>query len=332
VIAVRYHDNVKVLQTIAPQEAASPFDRAQWYQLLAASSSDPVLVATAETDDALIALPLLVRNGRLEPLANWYSFTWRPLAKGDAAGLAEAIATDLRSQAGRVTLWPLPDEDGAARSLEGAFRKGGWCVTRDKCDDNHVLHVNARSFADYLSGRPGPLRTTLKRKAKKVSVEIFSSFHDDAWQIYEEIYANSWKPAEGDPYLLRAFARAEGEAGRIRLGIARHEGRPVAAQFWTVEAGTAWIHKLAHLEEAQPLSAGTTLTAALFEQVIDTDKVAMVDFGTGNDPYKRDWMEENRPRYRLDCHNPSRPGSWPHIARAFFQRLLPGASVARGPS
>jgi CelD/BcsL family acetyltransferase involved in cellulose biosynthesis len=125
--------------------------------------------------------------------------------------------------------------------------------------------------------------------------------------------------------MLRAFAEQEGKAGRLRLGIARHDGRPVAAQFWTVEAGTAWIHKLAHLDAARHLSAGTSLTAALFEHVIDCDRVALVDFGTGDDTYKRDWMEEVRPRCRLDCHDPADPRSWPHIVRAAVQRLVSGA-------
>jgi hypothetical protein len=57
------------------------------------------------------------------------------------------------------------------------------------------------------------------------------------------------------------------------MAIARAEGEPVAAQFWTVEGGTAFIHKLAHTEASKPLSPGTTLSAALFEQVIDRDGV-----------------------------------------------------------
>ena len=92
-------------------------------------------------------------------------------------------------------------------------------------------------------------------------------------------------------------------------------GAVVAAQFWTVEHGTAWIHKLAHLESAKPLSAGTTLSAALFEHVIDRDKVELIDFGTGNDPYKADWMELDRPRYRIDCLDPAQPRAWPALAK-----------------
>lgn len=331
-IAVGYHDNVNVLQNVGAAYEG-PFDRPEWFALIAAHDDARPLVVTAGTQEAMMALPLVERNGRLEPLVNWYSFTWRPAGNtGVPEQLAGAIAKALQSRTARVTLWPLPDEDGSAALLAKAFRRAGWWARLDKCDDNHILRTNGRSFAEYLAQRPGPIRTTLKRKARKIDVNVFTSFDDVAWKSYEKIYASSWKPAEGRPAVLKAFAEQEGAAGRLRLGIALHEGRPVAAQFWTVEGGTAWIHKLAHLEEAQPLSAGTTLTAALFEHVIDHDGVQLIDFGTGNDPYKRDWMEENRPRYQLDCHNPARLASWPHIARAMFHRLRKGASVARGPS
>ena len=61
---------------------------------------------------------------------------------------------------------------------------------------------------------------------------------------------------------LVGVARAAG----LDEAAARAEGEAVAAQFWTVEDGTAYIHKLAHLESAKALSAGTTLSAALFEK------------------------------------------------------------------
>ena len=166
------------------------------------------------------------------------------------------------------------------------------------------------------------MRTTLKRKAKQVEVELLTTFDPAAWDDYESVYHASWKPEEGDPALLRAFAEQEGAMGRLRLGIARAEGVAVAAQFWTVENGTAYIHKLAHREEAKPLSAGTTLSAALFEHVIDCDRVELVDFGTGDDPYKRDWMELDRPRYRLDCLDAQQVKAWAPLAKRVLARLI----------
>lgn len=322
VIAVSYHKSVNVLQE-ANMAAVGPFDSWQWFRFLSEDSENNLLFCVATEGDAMAALPLRQSAGRLDALTNWYAFAWRPLRTHGAElpPLAEAMARDLKSHARRIVLAPLPDEDGTASLLEKAFRQAGWIVFRDPYDVNHVLDIGGRSYVEYLATRPGPLRTTLARKAKKVSVDIFLSFEDDVWSSYEEIYAKSWKPAEGDPAFLKRFAQAEGAAGRIRLALACHEGKPVAAQFWTVEHGTAYIHKLAHLPEAGKLSAGTTLTAALMEQVIDRDRVERIDFGTGNDSYKADWMEAVRPRFRLDCHDPRRVASWPHIARGALRRL-----------
>ncbi len=322
-IAASYHDTVNVLQGTTPKDA-SPFDRPEWFALLA--REQPPLVALAEDGDTRAALALTCTDGRIEPLRNWYSFTWRQLAPqgADGARLLAAIARDLRRRSHRVTLWPVPDEDGSATRLETAFRNAGWLVRREQCDHNHVLPVHGRSFAEYWAARPGRMRTTLKRKAKKVEVELLTRFDAAAWTDYEAIYAESWKLEEGDPALLRRFAEAEGAAGRIRLAVARADGKAVAAQFWTVENGVAYIHKLAHHEEYRQLSAGTTLSAALFQHVIDVDGVSLVDFGTGNDGYKADWMEEVRPRFRIDCLDPRSPRAWPALAKHAARSLARG--------
>ena len=327
VTAVSYHDTVNVLQGL-PFAGHGPFARREWFTLLENAGARP-LIALASDGAETVALPLKLNGKGLENLTNWYAFTWTDLATGDLGreALLASLAGDLAKRTGRVVLSKLPDEDGTATRLERAFRQTGWFVRRERCDSNHVLPVAGRSFEEYLAGRPGQLRTTLKRKAKKVEVEILSHFDEDAWQSYQAVYAESWKPEEGDPELLRRFAEAEGRAGRLRCALARHEGQVVAAQVWTVEDGVAYIHKLAHLEIAKPLSPGTTLTAALFEQAIDRDRVEWVDFGTGDDPYKRDWMEQVRARYRLTCWRPSDPRNWPAIGKAFMRKL-----VSRAPA
>ncbi len=328
-----YHKEVTIVQAAqAPAcgHAPSPFDRPEWFALLAQSRPEAFIVET-EVDGARASLALTQVDGRAEALRNWYSFTWRPQvplgSAGDAA-LVE-IASDLKRTTHRVTLWPIPDEDGSATRLANAFRSAGWATSLTQCDENHVLHVKGRSFADYWAGRPGQLRTTLKRKAKKVEVEIVEQFDTNLWEAYEAIYAESWKPSEDEPDLLRRFAEAEGAARRIRLGVARADGVPVAAQFWTVENGTAYIHKLAHLESAKPISPGTTLSAALFEHVIDRDKVDLVDFGTGSDRYKADWMEEVRLRYRLDALDPAQPSAWLPLAKRSLRAILASTKARR---
>jgi hypothetical protein len=323
VIEARYHDSVNVLQALtgAHARAAAPFDRAEWFALLADTGLVP-LIAIAEDADAAAALALTEDCGRIVPLRNWYSFTWRELAPAGPQGdrLLEAIARQLKTRSWRVTLEPVPGEDGSAERLARAFTAAGWKVAVEPCDINHVLPVQGRSFAEYWASRSGPLRTTLKRKANKVETQVLTCFYADAWAEYEAIYAASWKPAEDQPAMLRAFAKAEGAAGRLRLGIARADGIAVAAQCWTVENSIAYIHKLAHLESHKPLSAGTTLSAALFAHVIDIDKVALVDFGTGDQSYKADWMEAVRPRFCIDCLDPAQPKSWTALAMRLLRR------------
>jgi len=332
--------SVNVLQELFADRtalpAASPFDRAEWYGLLAETGLTP-LIAIATDADASAALALIEDSGRITPLRNWYSFTWRQLAPegdhGDAL-LAE-IARQLKSRGHRVTLEPVPGEDGSADRLATAFRETGWRVEVSRCDLNHVLNVDGRRFDEYWASRPGRLRTTLKRKAKKVEIQLTDDFDPVAWDHYERIYQASWKPEEDHPKMLREFAQAEALAGRLRFGLALAEGEPIAAQFWTVENGVAYIHKLAHLESHRNLSAGTTLTAALFERVIDEDDVAQVDFGTGDQPYKADWMDSIRPRFQIDCFDMKQPRAWLDLAKLAYRRLrsddaLP--DLASGPS
>lgn len=322
--AVSYHDTVNDLQGLA-LSGKGPFARVEWFALLEQSGLKPVL-ATIRDGDKGLTLPLMKGQQGLEVLTNWYAFTWQDLNAGHASpALLEDLARSLATKTSRIDLAKLADEDGTATRLENAFKNAGWGVFREACDVNHILKVDGRSYADYLSARPGPLRTTLKRKAKKVEIRLSRQFDTQDWTAYEAIYRDSWKPEEGDPELLRKFAQSESAAGRFLFGMALAEGEPVAAQFWTVDNGTAYIHKLAHLESAQKISPGTTLTAALFDEVITGDKVDCVDFGTGDDGYKADWMEQTRPRFRLTCLSKGDMRNWPLLCKMALRKLVSGA-------
>lgn len=310
----------------------SLFDRYEWYQMLhnlCLPDQAPLIVEAG--DDRYRGWLFLHRTGwgQYGSLANWYSFAHRPVFAGvydEVAQLAilGAMAQRLRSVAHHITLAPMPDENDSAQFTARAFRQAGWKVRITPCDDNHILRLNGRSFDCYWDERPGQLRNTVKRKARKnaVQIRIDTAFHPESWADYTAVYARSWKPEEGNPDFLEALARREAAAGCLRLGLAYIDGRPAAAQFWTVEHGTALIHKLAHDEAAREASPGSLLSAALFQHVIDVDRVELIDFGTGNDGYKRDWMEENRPRYRLDLYRPESPLNWPALAKNSLRTLV----------
>ncbi len=337
-IEVEYHDDLKEVQgdaalaaLLASPCAAAPFDRLEWWRLIAEECGLAPLIAIARAGDCRAVLPLTRNGRRVEGLANWYSFRLKPLCNQPdrAPELLAALASDLAGEAPRISLRGVPDEQGEASMFEAAFPGAGWVVMRESCDTNHYLETGGRSFAEYLATRPGQLRTTLKRRRGRVETVVETNFSAESWALYEGVYARSWKPAEGSPAFLRRFAEAEGAAGRLRLGIARLGGEAIAAQFWTVENNTAFIHKLAHTDDSRPLSPGTVLSAALLEHVIDRDRVTLVDFGTGDDGYKRDWMEQQRPRYQLDLLRPCWPGNWPAIGKGMGRRLLARSGMPR---
>jgi len=325
-VVVTYHDDLNGVQgdpvlaaLLRAPIARAPFDRIEWWQGLERHCGLAPLIVVASEGDQRAVLPLMRRARSAEMLGNWYNFTAKPLFTSGAEPLLTPLFRDLAGQMQRLALAPLPDEDGSASLCETALRRAGWSTFREVCDTNHLLELRGRCFAEYLAARPGPLRTTLKRKSGKVDVVLARHFDPALWAGYEAVYAASWKPEEGSPAFLRAFAEAEGAAGRLRLALAFAENQPVAAQFWTVEADTAFIHKLAHRADSTVLSPGTTLSAALFEQVIDRDRVERIDFGTGNDSYKADWMEQIRPRWRIAAFRPEWPGNWPAIARKILK-------------
>ena len=42
----------------------------------------------------------------------------------------------------------------------------------------------------------------------------------------------------------------------------------------------------------------------MFRRAIDTDRVTVIDYGTGDDSYKADWMAERRQLWRLSAYDP----------------------------
>lgn len=306
---------------------AAPFDRALWFDLLAAHgfAGQGRFDARGHTDTTTAWLPLRIEKpGHLAGLTNWYSFAIRPLYTGsdDQNAALFALFHNLRSQAARVSLYPVRDDE--RQSIIEALRAAGWWVKTAQAGDRHWLDLGDMDHDAWWASRPGALRNTVQRKAKKgiVDIQQLTAFDPGSWAAYEQIYAASWKPEEGHPALLRAFAEAEGASGRLRMGIARIDGVPVAAQFWTVEDGTAFIHKLAHVEDSLKASPGTLLSAALFRHVIEVDGVKRVDFGTGNDGYKRDWMNRHDPLWRIEAFNPSRVAAWGPALKAFARSVL----------
>ena len=302
------------------------FDRIDWFEALydgCLSNAEP-LIACAGDGDSAVWLFLAQRGGRVSALSNYYSFAWRPVwTRALRTAALDVLARGLKRQGAMLDLGPLPHEDGSAALVAGTLKRAGWVVDVAATGANHWLDTQGRSFDDWWAARPGALRSTVQRKGKKglVALEIHHDFSDVLWDEYEAVYNASWKPAESHPDFIRAWAKREAAQGTLRLGIARIDGVAVAAQFWMVDDGIAYINKLAHVAGHDALSPGTLLTHALFRAAFDVDRVSRIDFGTGDDGYKRDWMEESAPLMTVRAWNPAAPAAWGSLAKHLAKRV-----------
>jgi CelD/BcsL family acetyltransferase involved in cellulose biosynthesis len=93
-------------------------------------------------------------------------------------------------------------------------------------------------------------------------------------------------------------------------------------QLWLVENGEATIHKLAYAEGAKAMSPGTLLGMEMFRRALDVDHVRAIDYGTGDDGYKKDWMAERRVLWQIRAFNPRTLSGLAGAARAAASMLV----------
>lgn len=310
----------------------SLFDRLSWFTLThhyARPDAVPLIAhAHAQGHDAWLFLERLDKR-HAQALASWYTLAFRPVFSAGVPddikrALLVALARRLKKTLSTIRIEPIPEMDGTNDLLIWSFRKAGWSVANVPKTGNWFADVAGLDFAAFWALRPGQVRSTHDRRKKKfpMKLQIHSEVTPELWADYESIFADSWKGEEGSPHFLRAMAEQQAEAGALRLGFASFEGRPVAAQLWTVDHGQAIIHKLAYRDEAASMSPGTLLSAEMFRHVIDVDRVDRISYGTGDDGYKRDWMEQRDQLHIIEFFNPASLSGFIGILRSALSRLV----------
>ena len=316
----------------AANAASGFFLSLPWFRNLVATAFEPderMRIYSVESDTGggrqLLVLPMCHKkvpkkrfaSRDLAAAGNYYTSLFSPLAFGLSHDLqsymdilAKAIAAD-RQRWDSVDLHPLEKETVFFNSLQHAFRNAGMAVQTYFCFGNWYLDVNGRSYQDYFDSLPSRLKNTVKRKTRQLSetgrlrLEIISGIEDIDRGIasYEKVYAASWKKPEGYPGFIPGLLRMSAEQGWLRLGISYIDGEPAAAQIWFVNNRIASIFKLAYDERFSSFSVGSILTARLMQHVIDVDQAKEVDYLTGDDDYKRDWMSHRRERWGIVAFN-----------------------------
>jgi hypothetical protein len=210
-----------------------------------------------------------------------------------------------------IELCHLAADDPSICALRSAFAGVGYHVDVFHHQWNWYIGVDGFSYADYLASRPAHLRNTLRRRLRQATrshkLRFFDSCDSDDLSTglsdYLHVYERSWKPREVPPHFVSELIRLCARLSILRLGILYLDDVAVAAQFWINSGRISYIYKLAHDPEYSAFSVGSLLTAHMFEHAIDVDQVSEIDFGVGDEPYKRDWTDMRRQRIGLQAIN-----------------------------
>jgi len=303
--------------------ADSVFFSLQWFENLlgtALEEDQSVLFAcVVEADQILAILPLMTCDGQhLHGLTHLYSSLYSLLlSQHGQAQIVDCLARGLDQMSiTSLRLAPVAEDDPNINLLQQALQSLGYECHRRFKFYNWVHRVQGQSFDDYMASRPSRVRNTITRKQRKLKREHgyhISLYTDQQLQQaladYNQVYRSSWKAHEQHEAFVAGLATCLSAPGWLRLAVLYIENKPAAAQFWFVVHGKASIFKLVYDETWKQYSPGSILISYLMQHVIENDQVEEIDFLTGNDAYKQDWMSQRRQRWTLSFFKPQKSGS-----------------------
>ena len=351
---VKIHHNFRDLRLEFPAAASllsarDLFSSLAWFELLATKGNTfdaplQLIVASDPHSGSTLCIPT-VDTKYLHSLSNYYSGLYGPLylsGTGENFDYTELCQWFYAHRRRWPTLdfQPLDKSERFCQQLQTGLQNAGYWTDLHFRFGNWFLDVAGQSYEQYLSQRSSRLQHTIERGRKKalragtLSLEIHQNPGmelDNAIVEFSGIYSQSNKPAESHPQFIAALCQLAASHGILRLGILKLNGVPVASQLWLVHQGKASIYKLAHSEKHNAFSAGTLLTAHLMQQVIDVDQVREVDYLSGDEAYKKEWMSGRRERHGLIAFNPSTWAGLIHASKHFAGRFLKSLGARRSP-
>jgi len=299
-----------------------------------------VVYVASLSPDEFIALPLKVNTitGQATSLATYYTSAYSPIICTDSPEpLLTALFKHLADQTtiAALTLSPLTVEPPLFLLIKSTLEQSRWRgVHSFFCFGNWQHEARGESWQSYLATRPSQLRNTISRRTRRffedgrgsLSIIAGDDLRDEHIAQFTSVYNSSWKQDEPWPEFIPALLKLAARRRWLRLGLATYDGMAIASQLWLVQSGKAYIYKLAYHEEYKHLSPGTVLTAHVMKHVIDRDSVIWIDFLSGDDDYKKQWMSVRREVWGIAAYNPGsmrgRVLCFEHTLKTMVKKLL----------
>lgn len=152
------------------------------------------------------------------------------------------------------------------------------------------------------------LRSREKRLRERGRVELRFLDQQENWKAgldaIEEIERQSWKPAEGFPIthphhwrFYLAYAQLAASKATLRVPILYVDDQPVAFDYGIYQDGTYFLLQTSYAQRWNEFYPGSVLRKLVIEWLYGIH-AEEIDFGAGDDIWKRKWTDAAR-EYRL---------------------------------
>jgi hypothetical protein len=340
-----------------------------WFELIAQTCSTPGdapriygLERSRGTQEPIAALVMRGNMTRKSPLrrrtlysmSNWYSGVYAPVVLPGLDDPITAINELTRAIVQDAPAWdsieisPMdPEDENYAAWTEALTRNGIRLQTYDYSGDWYD-RLEGNNFDDYWRSLSSKKRNTLRRKEKAAQAAGNIDFRmytdetglDRALADYNVIYAASWKGAELFKDFIPELIRRSASHKSLRLGIIYVAGEPAASELCIVGGGVALMAKTAYVDKFANLSVGALATLEVLRRVLDNDQIHEIDFGNGDDAYKREWVRSRRQRRGLIGFNTRTVrgllgAAWNiggHVVKAKIRKIVKMKPSENGPA
>ena len=287
---------------------ASPFLRSWWIDHAAVGEAAIVLVIDGQELVGGIALQRTVRQR-----VDWYSMVGNGPLEPDHL---DAVSSPERRSEVIVALGAWMARPGnRVFDLDGLVPDG---IARAALPSGAVLRsITPAPFAslptdysEYLAGRPGKLRSTVTRAAKRFDREG-ATFRmadpddiDRSLRALHELHDSRW--GDGSAFLdgwdrFAQALRAGNAAGDVRFGeLVDAEGRIVAIELELRAGRRLCFYQAGRVTDHEWRGSGSVLKARIIEAGIAEGFVEF-DLLRGGEPYKAEWADARRTVVRVQA-------------------------------
>lgn len=346
-IVEKYTDYAEIPATfITEMDKTKPylFGKLEWFNLLhkhiIEHNQEVIFYCVLNMQKKIEAIFPLIKSPNknnsgysLKSLANFYSMEYRPLIIKKSRNSRKAInafvhylATEERDW---ITLELFPIDEGELSNiyLKEELNKH-FSIAFSLCHKNWVYRNNNEKYDDFITYSPSRVRSIKRdeRRIKKdheIQIKIWTDDIDieECIQDYFLIYNNSWKNKEQYPEFIPELIRLCASEKILRLGILYVDNIPTAAQLNIFHDNITLIYKLSYHEEYKHLSTGAILSFHMMQYAFDKDKSMEIDYGCGDDAYKREWMDLCRKKMTMTTYNNNFRGKFLFLKQSLKTRI-----------